>query len=168
MSVLFYDLNNILWILVIVLMIFIGSYLTIKLSGIQFKLFKMIRLIMKNNSGEINAFKALMFALAGKIGVGSISGIALAIYLAGPGIIFWVWIISILTIPIVYAEVYLAMKYRDKYSGGTAYYLKDGLNNYKLGLVYSILIIFCSTFGFISIQANTITKSITTYFNINS
>ena len=168
MNVLLDNLNNILWLLVIVLIIFIGCYFTIKLGGIQFRIFKMIRLLFKkNNNYEINGFKTLMFALAGKIGVGSISGIALAIYLAGPGILFWIWAISILAIPIVYAEVYLAMKYRNKYIGGPSYYLKNGLGNYRFGLIYSVLIIICSTFGFISIQANTVTRSLINVLDIN-
>ena len=172
-KLLFFNLNNILWILVIIVMVLIGGYLTLKLGGIQFRLFKMIKLLFKknNSNSEITAFKTLMLTLAGKIGVGSISGIALGIYLNGPGVLFWIWIISFLVIPIVYAEVYLAMKYRIKtnnneYNGGVAYYIKNGLNNYMLGFIYSILILFCLFTSFICIQSNTITKSLVWVLNI--
>ena len=106
-------INSILWILVIVLIIIISFYLTFKFRGIQFRVYKMIKLLFNSNSNKnINSFKTLMLTLAGKIGVGSISGVALAIYLAGPGTIFWIWVISLLSIPIVYAETYLGIKFR--------------------------------------------------------
>lgn len=165
-------INSILWILVIIIMIFISFYLTIKFKGIQFRIFKMIKYLFnkKDNNNEINSFKTLMLTLAGKVGVGSISGIALAIYLAGPGTIFWIWIISLLSIPIVYAETYLGIKYRERknnlYNGGPAYYIKNGLKKMKLGYIYSIIIIISYVIGFVSIQVNTISKSIISFINI--
>lgn len=166
--------SNILWILVIILIIFISLYLTFKLKGIQFKLFKMIKELFRNNSkSDINSFKTLMLTLAGKIGVGSIAGVAMAIYISGPGTLFWLWFISLLSIPIVYAETYLGIKYREKnsnneYCGGPAYYIKNGLKNNKLGMIYSIVIIITYIIGFVGIQSNTITKSLISVINIKS
>ena len=164
--------NNILWILVIIFMIILGIYLTIKFKGIQFGIFKMLKCLFnkKGNNNEFNSFKTLMLTLAGKVGVGSISGIALAIYLAGPGTLFWLWFISFFTIPIVYAETYLGIRYREKknnqYIGGVAYYIKNGLKKYNLGYIYSMIIIICYVIGFVSIQSNTITKSIISIINV--
>lgn len=167
-------INNKLWIFISVLIIYIGMYFTYKLKGISFNIIKMIKELLKKektNTG-ISSFKALMLSLAGRIGVGSISGIALAIYIGGPGTIFWIWFISILSAPLTYAETYLGIKYKEKdknnnYIGGPSYYIKKGLKNNKLAALYSIIILISYSIGFISIQSNTITKSITTIYNIN-
>lgn len=165
--------NNVLWILVINLIIFISIYLTIKLKGIQFKIFKMFCALFNKGKtrSEINSFKALMLTLAGKIGVGSISGIALAIYIAGPGTMFWIWLISLLAIPLVYAETFLGIRYREKnssgeFNGGPSYYIKNGLDKYNLGAIYSIIIIISYLVGFVSIQSNTIVKSLISIVDI--
>ena len=166
--------NDKLWIFISVLIMYTGIYFTYKLKGISFNIIKMTKELLKKekNSTGINSFKTLMLSLAGRIGVGSISGIALAIYLGGPGTIFWIWFISILSAPLTYAETYLGIKYKvkDKNSnniGGPSYYIKRNLNNHKLGSIYSIIILISYITGFISIQSNTITKSITTIYNIN-
>lgn len=167
-------INNKLWILTSMLMIYMGIYFTIKLKGIQFNIIKMIKELFKkeNTTTGLNSFKTLMLTLAGRIGVGSISGIALAIYLNGPGTIFWIWFISLLSAPLSYCETYLGIKYKEKdnnnnYIGGPSYYIKKGLNKKYLGSVYSTIIIICYIIGFISIQSNTITKGITSISNIN-
>ena len=109
-------INDKLWIFISVLIMYTGIYFTYKLKGINFNIIKMTKELLKKekNSTGINSFKTLMLSLAGRIGVGSISGIALAIYLGGPGTIFWIWFISILSAPLTYAETYLGIKYRVK------------------------------------------------------
>ena len=167
-------INNKLWIFISVLIIYTGSYFTYMLKGIQLNIVKMIKELFKKeekNTG-ISSFKTLMLSLAGRIGVGSISGIALAIYLGGPGTIFWIWFISLISAPLTFAETYLGIKYKDRDKnnnsiGGPSYYIKKALNNKKLASLYSIIIIISYISGFISIQSNTITKSITTIYNIN-
>lgn len=168
-------INDKLWIFISVLMIYTGIYFTYRLKGISFNIIKMIKELLKkeNNNTGITPFKTLMLSLAGRIGVGSISGIALAIYLGGPGTIFWIWFISLLSTPLTYAETYLGIKYREidknnNYIGGPSYYIKKTLKNHKLASIYSIVILISFITGFISIQSNTITKSITTIYNINS
>lgn len=166
--------NEKIWIVITLLIFLVGIYYTIKLCFIQFNVIKMIKELFKKNRKNkgLSSFKTLMLSLAGRIGVGSISGVALAIYIAGPGTIFWIWFISLISAPLAYVETYLGIKYRDKdemdaYKGGPSYYIKKALNNYKLGAIYSILIIICYTIGFVSIQSNTITKAITGTFSIN-
>lgn len=165
-------LNDKLWILISVLIIYIGIYFTYKLKYINFNIIRMIKELLKKEekNTEITLFKTLMLSLAGRIGVGSISGIALAIYTGGPGTIFWIWIISILSTPITYAETYLSVKYKEKNSinsiGGPSYYISKAINNHTLAAIYSITILITYIIGFISIQSNTITKSITTIYNI--
>lgn len=167
-------ISNKIWIFTSVLVIYIGIYFTIKLKGIQLDIPEMIKALLKkekSNNG-LNPFNTLMLSLAGRIGVGSIAGIALSIYLSGPGTIFWIWLIALISAPLTYAETYLGNKYKEKEKdnslvGGPSFYIKKGLNNNKLARIYAIIIIICYIVGFISIQSNTITKSITTIIKIN-
>ena len=167
-------INDKMWIFISILIIYTGTYFTYKLKGVNFNITRMLKELFKkkNDNTGITPFKTLMLSLAGRIGVGSISGIALAIYLGGPGTIFWIWFISILSTPLTYVETYLGIKYKEKknnnFIGGPSYYIKKALNNHKLASLYSIIILISYIFGFISIQSNTITKSIITMYNINS
>lgn len=109
--------------------------------------------------------------LGGRIGVGSIAGIALAINVGGVGTIFWIILMSFISAPISYAETILGMKYRKKdnnqYLGGPSYYINKGLNKRNLAIFYSILIIICYIGGFLSIQSNTIAKVTEELFKID-
>lgn len=165
--------NDKLWLLVTLLIVLVGIYYTIKLKGIQFRIGKMKKAILakEKNSEGLSSFKTLMLSLAGRIGVGSISGVALAIYVGGPGTIFWIWIISLLSATLAYAESFLGVKFREKdgkkaYKGGPAYYIKGALGMPKLGAIYAIFIILCYGIGYMSIQSNTIIKSTADFINL--
>lgn len=105
-----------------------------------------------------------MTSLAGRIGVGSIAGVSLSIYIGGVGSIFWMWVSTFFCSIIAYMEVVLGIKYKvwdDGSSyGGPSYYIRDGLYNRVLGGLYSILIIVSYIGCFLSIQSNTIAKSL--------
>ena len=82
--------------------------------------------------GEISPFNALMTSLAATIGTGNIAGVATAIYLGGPGAIFWMWMTALVGMATKYAEAVLAVRYREqdergKFVGGPMYYIKNGL-----------------------------------------
>lgn len=162
--------NKIIWAVATSLIIISSIYLTVYLHFPQFKLKKIYRSLKKNNQ-KISNFKVLMMSLAGKIGVGSIAGIALSIYIGGPGSIFWIWIITLLSSVLCYSETILGNIYNEKdgefYRGGPSYYIKKGLGYNKLGVIYAIVIIISYIGGFISIQTNTITTSIREIFNIS-
>ena len=87
--------NKIIWSIATSLIVISSIYLTIYLNFPQFKLKKIFKSLKKSNQ-KLSNFKVLMMSLAGKIGVGSIAGIALAIYIGGPGSIFWIWILTFL------------------------------------------------------------------------
>ncbi len=141
-----------------------GIYFTVKLRGVQFHFKEMIKGFKKKKEDEISPFKTLMMALAAQIGVGSLAGIALAIYLGGPGTIFWIWITTILTVPNAFAESCLGVIYREKdgkyHKGGPSYYIAKGLGNHRLAYLYAILILIAYIVGFLTIQANTIAVSL--------
>jgi alanine or glycine:cation symporter, AGCS family len=103
----------------LVLVISVGLYLTFVLRGIQFRyLFYSLKLAFSRNAdddkaeGDISQFQSLMTALAGMIGIGSITGVATAVAVGGLGAIFWMWIASLIGMTCKYAEAILAIKYR--------------------------------------------------------
>ncbi|MBQ0723772.1 MAG: sodium:alanine symporter family protein [Cycloclasticus sp.] len=94
--------------------------------------------------GEISPFNALMTSLAATIGTGNIAGVATAIFLGGPGAIFWMWLTALVGMATKYAEAVLAVNYREidengAYVGGPMYYIKNGLGkNWQwLGAVFA-------------------------------
>jgi len=155
-------IKGVLWAVVTVLIIVYGLYFSKKLSFPQIKIKKITRSLKDNNNKGLSPIKTLFLTLAGRIGVGSIAGVALAIYIGGPGTIFWMWIIAIISAPLAYTETLLSIKYKDikKNIGGPSHYITKGLNKKKLAIVYSILVIISYLIGFIPIQSNTIVKSI--------
>ena len=165
-------INDYVWIVTTIILVLIGLYLTFKLKGIQFDFKNMFKSLKKDKREKhgLSPFRTLMLALAGRIGVGSISGVALAIYVGGPGTIFWIWVIALISAPLAYSESYLGVKYKEKdgtnYIGGPAYYLKKALHKPKLGIIYAILIIVCYVFGYMSVQSNTIMKATYSLINI--
>ena len=166
-------INYILWINISIILLIISIKLTIKSKFIQFRIITMIKqLLKKSNNQGISPFSSLMITLGGKIGVGSISGIALAIYYGGPGTILWIIIFSLIISVITYYEVYLGNIYKEKdenniYKGGPSYYIKKGLKKHSLSIIYTILVVICYNGCFLSIQANTIMKITNNYFNTN-
>lgn len=159
-------INQALWLVATVLLIGGGIYFTFRLSFVQLRFKTMFRSFKTKEKEEISPFKSLTMALAARIGVGSLAGIALAIHLGGIGTIFWIWISSFLTLPNTFAESVLAMKYREKdgpyHKGGPSFYIDKGIQKKNLAKVYALLIVVAYLIGFLTIQANTIAASLST------
>ncbi len=86
-----------------------------------------------SGDGDIVPFKALMTSLAATIGTGNIAGVATAIFLGGPGALFWMWCTALVGMATKYAEAVLAVRYREvdangKHIGGPMFYIKNGLS----------------------------------------
>ena len=164
-------INKISWSIASVMLLFCGIYYTISLKFPQFKIRKMIKGFKNNSNSKISPFKILSMTLGGKIGVGSLAGIALAINIGGIGTIFWIWIFSILTAPNAYVESALGVIFKEKdidyYKGGPSFYIDKGLKKKNLGKTYAIIVIFSYILGFLTIQANTIAISFTSFINID-
>lgn len=164
--------NRIIWLVASSLIIMSGVYFTFKFKFVQFRFIKMFKCLkIKNNHDTITPVESLMMVLAGRIGVGSIAGIAVSIYYGGVGSIFWMWISSIFAASLTFIETTLGMIYQKKDTnyackGGPSYYIKYGLNNKILGNIYAIIIIVSDILGFISIQTNTITHSVQSIINV--
>ncbi len=97
-------------------------FLTFRTGGIQRKLFKAIKMSYKDDAegatGDISQFGALCTTLAGTIGTGAIVGVGTAILAGGPGAVFWMWLTGVFGIATKYAEVYMAVKYRERDENG--------------------------------------------------
>jgi len=90
-----------------------------------------------------NPIKALTLALAGTLGVGNISGVAVALAFGGAGAVFWMWISAFFAMTVKYSEIVLAVRFREKknstYHGGAMYYIKKGLNSKGSGRTLAFL-----------------------------
>ncbi|MBD3620528.1 MAG: sodium:alanine symporter family protein [Chromatiales bacterium] len=129
----------------------VGLYLTI---GLRFSPWLRIgqgfRLLWQgrrgdHDEGDITPFQALMTALSATIGPGNIAGVATALYLGGPGAVFWMWIIALVGMATKYSEAVLAVKYRETdargmHVGGPMYYIKNGMGaRWKwLGMLFAV------------------------------
>lgn len=167
----FQIINDFLWSTAIIFLLGGGLYFSIKLGFPQFKLSSLFKGFKKDSKSSVSPFRSLTMSLAARIGVGSLAGIALAIYTGGPGTIFWIWVAGIITAVNAFCESYLGAKYQEKdgdaYKGGPAFYIEKGLKNKKLASIYAILIIIAYIVGFMTIQANTITTSIHDYYGFS-
>lgn len=163
-----------LWIAATALIFLCGIYFSFKLGFIHLKFKEMFKAITKKSDkkNSISPFQALSMSLAGRIGVGSLSGIALSVYLGGPGVLFWIWLTSLLCAPNTFAESVLAVIFRKKdsgniYRGGPFYYISEGLKNHKLAVFYAGVILIAFVAGFSTIQVNTMTKCINSLISID-
>lgn len=163
----------------ILLILFTGFYLTFELRGIQFR---KISYIIKNTllkmfhkadlkAGEVSPFQAVATALAATVGTGNIVGVATAIIAGGPGAVFWMWLAAIVGMATKYAEVVLAVAYREKkangqYAGGPMYYIDKGLGLAWLGKLFAFFAA-VATFGIgNTTQANAIAGVLHGNFNL--
>jgi len=140
-------INGVVWgPLMLVLILGTGLFLQIGLKflpirklGHGFKLLWKGRVPPSGGKGEISPFNALMTSLAATIGTGNIAGVATAIFLGGPGALFWMWCTALVGMATKYAEAVCAVKYREvdelgNHVGGPMYYIKNGLSKKWLWL----------------------------------
>jgi len=161
--------NGIVWgPLMLVLILGTGVYL---MYGLAFMPLKRIaygfRLLWQGREakgeGDIAPFNALMTSLAATIGTGNIAGVATAIFLGGPGALFWMWCTALVGMATKYAEAVLAVKYREvdgngMHIGGPMFYIKNGLKSHWSWLGTSFAV-FGALAGFgigNTIQANSV------------
>ncbi|WP_085991104.1 alanine/glycine:cation symporter family protein [Oceanobacillus senegalensis] len=171
-------LNNILWSYVlIIVLIGLGLYFTIRSGFVQFYLGEMFRVITDKraytDSGKkgTSSFQAFAISAASRVGTGNMAGVASAVALGGPGALFWMWLIAVLGAASGFVESTLAQVYKEKdnhsYRGGPAYYIEKGLRSRGLGVVFAITITFTYGFVFNSVQSNTISLAFSDQFAID-
>ena len=153
----------------------VGILLSIRTRFIQFRKFPYAmkatlgKLFRKSEAaeGSITPFQAVCTALAATVGTGNIAGVAGAIAIGGPGAVFWMWMSAILGMCTKFAEVTLAVHFREKnehgdYVGGPMYYIKNGLSK-----KWRFLAVLYAAFAVLTVfgtgnatQVNTITTAI--------
>ena len=147
-------LNGIVWGWpCLILLVGTGVYYTIRCGGVQFKWFGYImkntigKIFEKKEAGEgaVTPFQAVCTALAATVGTGNIAGVTGAIALGGPGAVFWMWISALFGMCTKFAEVTLAIHFRERndkgdWVGGPMYYISKGLGkNWKwLGSLFAL------------------------------
>ena len=169
-------LNDFIWGLpAIVCIIGVGLYLAIRTRFLQIRKFGYAlkctigRIFKKTTAskGSLTPFQAVCTALAATVGTGNIAGVAGAIAIGGPGAVFWMWVSALLGMGTKFAEVTLAVHFRERNShgdlvGGPMYYIKNGLGKKWMWLAYLYAIFgVCAVFGTgNATQVNTITAAI--------
>ena len=136
-----------------------------------------IKSIFKKKEGSgVSPISAVVFALAGTLGVGNIVGVASAIALGGPGAVFWMWVSAFFAMILKYSEVVLAVMHRrlrgQGYYGGAMYYMKDFFKSCKrIGFIFSFVFTgLCLVNGFTMgciIQSNAISSSFASTFGVD-
>ena len=124
----------------LLLLVGTGVYLSCRVGFIQFAKFgyamrnTLGKIFKKTQAGEgeVTPFQAVATALAATVGTGNIAGVTGAICVGGPGAVFWMWISALFGMVTKYAEVVLAVKYRERkdqgdWVGGPMYYIRNGL-----------------------------------------
>ena len=101
--------------------------------GTGFRLLWRGRVLGEAGTGEISPFQALMTALSATIGNGNIAGVATAVFLGGPGALFWMWCTALVGMATKFSEAVCAVRYREvdelgNHVGGPMYYIKNGLS----------------------------------------
>ena len=170
--------NNFIWgVPAMVCIIGVGLLLSVRTGFLQIRKFPYTikttigRMFRKKDAsdGAITPFQAVCTALAGTVGTGNIAGVAGAIAIGGPGAVFWMWCSALLGMCTKFAEVTLAVHFRERsetgeWVGGPMYYIKNGL-----GKRWQFLAFLYSLFGVLTVfgtgnatQVNTIVAAVDT------
>lgn len=157
----------------IILLVGVGVYFTIRTRFVQVRLLKDgIKSMLEksdNKEGEkkVSSFQALMISTASRVGTGNIAGIATAIAAGGPGAVFWMWLMAIVGGASAFVESTLAQIYKEKkdgqFRGGPSYYMEKALGKRWMGVLFSILLIICFAYGFNGLQAYNMSSALEYY-----
>ncbi|MGO1246567.1 MAG: alanine/glycine:cation symporter family protein [Oceanisphaera sp.] len=169
-------INNLLWgSLLVYLLLGAGAFFTIRLGFIQFRhfghMFSVLKHSRRSDAAGISSFQALCTSLAARVGTGNLAGVAVALYLGGPGAIFWMWLIAFIGMATAFAESALAQLYKVKdgqgnYRGGPAYYMEKGLGMRWMGMLFAVFLIIAFGLVFNAVQANSISAAMDVAFGI--
>lgn len=176
-------LNEYLWTyVVIVMLIGCAIYFTIRTKGVQFRLLKDMFKVIANRPIYINkvekenlstederlkkigSFQAFAVSLSSRVGTGNLAGVASAIFVGGPGAVFWMWVMALFGAATAFVESTLAQLYKrrgeDSFYGGPAYYMQYGLHRKWMGVLFAVLITI--TFGIANqvVQSNTLCDAV--------
>ncbi|BAN54506.1 MULTISPECIES: alanine/glycine:cation symporter family protein [Pseudomonas] len=162
--------------LLIVLVVGLGAYFTVKTRFVQLRyflhMFKVFKDSLTRSSTQISSFQALMLSLAGRVGAGNIAGVGVAVTLGGPGAVFWMWVTALVGMATTLFECSLAQLYKrhngsGQFHGGPSFYIEYGLNKRWLGVVMAVLLIVTFGFSFNGLQSHAVTHSLQNAFGVD-
>ena len=175
------QINGLVWGPPMLVMILgVGLFLSIGLKmmpvlklGAGFRLMWSGRARGEEDEGEIPPFQALMTALSATVGTGNIAGVATAVFLGGPGALFWMWLTALVGMATKYSEAVLAVRFREvdergKHVGGPMYYIRNGLGSKWawLGVLFAVFAA-VAAFGIgNTVQANSVADVLETNFGL--
>ncbi len=161
-----------------ILLVGVGVLLTVFTGGIQFRRLPLAfrevlgKLLQKDSgSGSVTPFAALATALASTVGVGNIAGVATAIFLGGPGALFWLLVSGIVGMATKFSEIVIALHYRERDAsgvmrGGAMYVLSKGLKMPWLGAAFALLTSLAA-FGIGNmVQANSVADAVLSSYGV--
>ena len=135
--------------IILVLLVGTGVYLSTRVGWIQFRKFgyamrnTLGKIFHKEKAGEgeVTPFQAMTTALAGTVGTGNIAGVTGAIFIGGPGAVFWLWVSALVGMVTKYSEVLLSVRFRERneagdWVGGPMYSIKNGLGKNWMWLAF--------------------------------
>ncbi|RFF30986.1 alanine/glycine:cation symporter family protein [Wenzhouxiangella sediminis] len=169
--------TDFLWSYVLIaFLITLGLVFTIASRFVQLRYFvEMFRVLgqaFKHHTGHVSSFQALTLSVAGRVGAGNVAGVAVAITLGGPGAVFWMWVVGLIGMATSFFECSLAQAFKtaefktSTYRGGPMYYMERGLGSRKLGMVFTLLLLFTFGLAFVALQSFTASSSLEQAFDI--
>ena len=162
------EINDILWTYILIIMLLgCAVWFSIRTRFVQFRMLREMIILLSESAGKgkqgekhVSSFQAFAITIASRVGTGNLAGVATAIAIGGPGAVFWMWVIALLGASSAFIESTLAQLYKirgkDSFVGGPAYYMKKGLKQPWMGMLFAVLISITFGFAFNSVQSNTI------------
>jgi len=178
--VFFSSISDWLWTYVVITML-VGCalYFTWNLRAVQFTMLPlMLRNLFKPSKDgfesigkkKISSFQAFAISLSSRVGTGNLAGVASAIFVGGPGAVFWMWVMALLGAATAFMEATLAQLFKrhgkDSFYGGPAYYMKYGLKQPWMGILFAFLIIYGFGLANQLVQSNTLCDALSSTFHI--
>ena len=177
------SINDFLWSYIITIVL-VGAavWFTVRSRGVQFRyLGDGLRILlgkddnphksMYHKQKKIGSFKAFSVSLASRVGTGNLAGVASAMFVGGPGAIFWMWCMAMLGGATSFIESTLAQLYKKKgkqsFYGGPAYYMENGLGKRWMAILFSLFMVISFGLAQSLLQAQTMISALHDTLSIN-
>jgi len=167
--------SNFIWSYILFYLLFgAGIIFTVATRFVQFRLFfHMVKITFTSPGSEsgISSFQALATSLAARVGTGNLAGVALALWIGGPGAVFWMWMTALVGLATTFIECTLGQVYKIHYAdgvyrGGPAYYIERALGQRWMSVLFAVFLILAYGFAFSGAQANTIAQGMEGAFGL--
>ncbi|WP_106418873.1 alanine/glycine:cation symporter family protein [Salinicola tamaricis] len=168
-------ISNFVWTYILLyLLLGAGILFTVLTRGMQFRLFAHMAKVTFTSRGSgsgVSGFQAFATSLAARVGTGNLAGVAIALWVGGPGAIFWMWMTALVGFATSFIESTLAQVYKQcnadgVYRGGPAYYIERALGQRWMSVLFAIFLLIAYGLAFNGAQSNTIAQGMAQAFSI--